>query len=329
MSLKELSFIDREKIEDARRNLEGIVTKSPLLKLNTTFIRHSEYNLEGKKIYIKLENLQDVGSFKIRGAVNALRQKKLNSVQGVYTCSVGNFAHALAYGSSKLGVPCSAVVPPNYSKQKIMGAKAFGASIKVVEFDEFWQAMSTGDISGIDGTFIHPVCDEDVIAGHGTIGLEILEDLPDVNQIIVPFGGGGLACGIASAVRGYNVKVTPCEVDVAAPLKASQLAGKPTTCKSHTVNFVDGMSGTRVFDPMWNLINNLLEDSIALSLESIAGAMKILAEGNRVIAEGAGAAPIAAALSEQTAPGNIVCVVSGGNIDLNKFCTAMSGIVPE
>lgn len=329
MSLKELSFIEKGKIEDARRNLEGVVTKSPLLKLNTTYIRHSEYNLERKKIYIKLENLQHVGSFKVRGALNALKQKKLNSFQGVYTCSTGNFAQALAYSSSIVGVPCTAIVPPKYSKTKIAGALAYGAKVQEVTFENFWDRMNTGKLSSSEGTFIHPVCDEDVIAGNGTIGLEILEDLPDVNQIIVPFGGGGLSCGIASAVRGYNVKVTPCEVDVAAPLKASQLAGKPTTCKSHTINFVDGMSGTRVFDSMWGLISNLLDDSITLSLKDITDSMKVLAEGNRVIAEGAGAAPIAAALSEQTAPGNIVCVVSGGNIDLNKFCAAMSGIVPE
>jgi len=312
-----------EEIRAARERIAGSILRTPLVRLE----------VEGcaAEIYLKLENLQPIGSFKLRGAGNAMRLVSNEALRrGVYTASAGNMAQGVAWNARRMGVPCTVVVPDRAPATKLAAIERLGARIVKVDFDAWWRVIVEHHHPGIEGAFVHPVSDPAVMAGNGTIGLEILEDLPDVDAILVPYGGGGLSCGIAAAVRAIRpaTKVYACEVATAAPFAAALAAGEPTRI-DHRPSFVDGIGGKSVLLEMWPLASRLLDGSLVVSLDEVAAAIRLLAERTRVIAEGAGATPVAAALSGKAGSGKIVCIVSGGNIDSGKLARILGGEVPE
>jgi threonine dehydratase len=310
-------------IEAARRRIAGAVLRTPLVRLNVEDATAD--------IYLKLENLQPTGSFKVRGAGNAMALLPLDvSRRGVFTCSAGNMAQALAWHARRLGIPCTTIVPDTAPETKLSAIRRFGAKIVLVSWEDLWQVATTGRYPPLEGSaFVHPFADAAMIAGNGTIGLEILEDLPDVDAVVVPFGGGGLAGGIATAIRAKRPRtaVYACEPDTAAPAAASFAAGSAQEVK-RIPSFVDGMGAKNVLPEMWELVNPLLEGSIVVSLAEIASAIRLLVERNRVVAEGAGAASVAAALTGKAGAGRVVCIVSGGNLDTSKLTKALQGEVP-
>jgi threonine dehydratase len=250
--------------------------------------------------------------------------------RGVYTASAGNMAQGVAWNARRLGIPCTSVVPETAPEAKLAAIRRLGADYVKVPFDEWWQVMIDHRYEPLaDRVFVHPFRDSRVMAGNGTIGFEILEDLPDVDAVIVPYGGGGLSCGIASALRPVlpETKVYASEVETAAPLAASLEAGRPVEVP-YTASFVDGIGAKALLEDMWPLASSLLAGSLVASLADTAAAIRLLAERNRVIAEGAGATSVAAALTGGAGSGKVVCVVSGGNIDASKLATILSGEQP-
>ena len=313
--------IPLSEIEAARERLQGLAIRSPLVRLNV--------ETSPIEIYLKLENLQPIGAFKIRGAGNAMAVAGSEALkQGVWTASAGNMAQGVAWNARRLGVPCSVVVPDLAPAAKLDAVERFGARITKVPFDEWWQIMVTHEHEGQTGVFVHPVSDRAVMAGNGTIGLELVEDLPDLDAVVVPYGGGGLSSGIASALRVLKpeVPVYAAEVATAAPLAAAFAAGEPTEVE-YIASFVDGIGSSRVLDEMWPLVKVLLAGSLVASLEDVAAAVRLLAVRNRVVAEGAGATGVAVALNGDAGTGKVVCIVSGGNIDTAKLATILSEVV--
>lgn len=311
--MRTLSVPTAGEIDAARRRIQGAAVRTPLIRLDvgTPF-----------ELWLKLENLQPIGSFKIRGAVNAIRSLPRERLEhGVYTASAGNMAQGLAWGARELGVPCTVLAPDRAPQTKLDAIERLGARTVKLSFEDWWQVLVDHRYAGMEGEFIHPVANQDVLAGNATVGLEILEDLgrtPDV--VLVPYGGGGQAVGVAAATqsRGVATRVYACEVETAAPLRASLAAGRALTIE-HTPSWVDGISGRSVLDEMWPLASTLLAGSLVASLSQIAAAVRLLVERARVVAEGAGAAPVAAALAHGSsvlpAGGLCVAVISGGNID--------------
>jgi threonine dehydratase len=306
----------------ARERLQGVAMRTPLVRLDA-----SE---SAPEIWLKLENLQPIGSFKIRGAGNAVALLRRDELErGVYTASAGNMAQGLAWNARARGVRCDVVVPDHAPATKLAAIERLGAHVIKVPFDRWWQVMMEHRYDGLAGRFVHPVSDPAVIAGNGTVALEILEDLPDVDAIVVPYGGGGLSCGIAAACRALapNVRVWAAEVETAAPFAASLAAGAPRAV-DYTPSFVDGIGAKSVLEEMWPLARDLLSGSIVVSLVQVADAIRLVAERRRVIAEGAGAASVAAALTGRAGGGKLVCVISGGNIDPAKLAPILAGGMP-
>jgi len=306
--------VSLDDIRAARDRISSSIVRTPLVRLN----------VDANDIYLKLENLQPIGSFKLRGAGNAIAMAKPDDLaRGVFTASAGNMAQGVAWHARRLGIKCTVVVPDHAPATKLEAITRLGATYIKVPFDEWWQVLVTRQFAGLDGFFVHSVSDPAVIAGNGTIGLEIVEDLPDVDTILVPYGGGGLSSGIATAVKALkpDTKVFACEVETSAAFAAALAAGEPTKIE-YKASFVDGIGSGSVLAEMWPIVSRLLDGSIVMSLSDVAEAVRILAARNRVIAEGAGAAPVAAALAERkngNPRGKVVCVVSGGNIDLEKL----------
>jgi threonine dehydratase len=282
------------------------------------------------EVYLKLENIQPIGSFKLRGAYNAARRADSKQVgQGLSTASAGNMGQGVAWAARELGIP-STVIVPDYAPQTKVGAmERLGARVLKVPFDNWWTAMENSKIEGVDGLFLHPVENEDLMAGNGTIGLEILEDLPDPDVVLIPYGGGGLTTGIASAIKQERpeTKVYAVEQDTAAPLNATLAAGEMTAI-DYQVSFVDGAGAKALLPKMWALVEPLIDGAYTVSLDEVAEAIRILAERQRVIAEGAGALALAAALSGRAGGGKIVCIVSGGNIDFAVLSRILAGETP-
>jgi threonine dehydratase len=319
-----LAPIPLEEVRAARRRIAGLALRTPLLRLDLAGIDAPA------DIYLKLENLQPIGSFKLRGAGNAMATRADSALaRGVYTASAGNMAQGVAWVARARGIGCTVVVPDHAPRAKLDAIERLGGRVIKVPFDAWWQVIIEHRFEGQVGAFIHPVCDPDVIAGNGTIGLEILEDLPDVDAILVPYGGGGLSSGIASAVRALapGVKVLACEVETAAPLAPSLAAGEPREV-SYTPTFIDGCGSKSLLAEMWPLVRSVLAGSVVVSVAEVAAAVRLLVERARVVAEGAGALPVAAALTGRAGGGKIVCVVSGGNIDSHKLATILAGGVP-
>jgi threonine dehydratase len=282
------------------------------------------------EIYLKLETLQPINSFKIRGAYNAMAQAPRDELaKGVVTTSAGNMAQGVGWAARELGIPFTVIVPDHAPATKLAAIERLGGSYVKVPFDRWWQALEERSYPGVEGFFVHPVEDEPVMAGNGTIGLEILEDLPDPDRIIVPWGGGGLFTGIASAVKALRpeTELRVVELETAAPLAASLAAGEPREIEYRT-SFVDGAGARAVLPKMWGLARPLIDGSDVVTLDETAAAVRLLAERVRVVAEGAGALAVAAALSGRAGGGKIVAIVSGGNIDSSVLATILAGETP-
>jgi threonine dehydratase len=326
MSVGALTAASLDEIVAAKARIAGTVLRTPLVRLNVDAPR---------EIWLKLECLQPIGSFKLRGATNAMRRLAEESPErlssGVYTASAGNMAQGVAWGARSLGISCTVVVPDTAPATKLAAIERLGARVDKRSFDAWWRVIAEHGDPRMPGMFIHPFADADVMAGNGTIALEILEDMPNAEAILVPYGGGGLACGIAAGARAAWAMQVPrvfaCEVDSASPFDTALRAGAPTSA-AYAPSFVDGIGSKRVADEMWPLASTLLDGSIVVSVKAVAEAVKLLVERARVVAEGAGAAAVAAALTGALPNGPIVAVVSGGNIDSSKLATILRGDVP-
>jgi threonine dehydratase len=306
-------------IEDARRRIGGAALRTPLVRLNSPG--------EPAEIYLKLENLQPIGSFKIRGASNAMAQLPPEQLRrGVLTASAGNMAQGVAYRAKELGIPCTVVVPDTAPAVKLEAVERLGGRLIKVSFERWWQTFQERAYPGVDATFIHAFDDPHVMAGNGTIGLEILEDLPDVDAVVIPWGGGGLTCGIASALRVKkpDCRVYAAETATAAPLSASIAAGSVQVV-DYQPSFVDGIGSRTVFAQMLDRARQLIDGVLVAGLAEIAAAVRLLAGYNRVVAEGAGACPVACARTGKAGTGKVVCVVSGGNLDAAKLSRILTG----
>jgi threonine dehydratase len=311
--------IDLSAIEAARKRIEGAAIRTPLVRL---------YSADSPaEIYVKLENLQPVNSFKIRGATNAVALASPDEyAKGLVTASAGNMAQGVAWAARAVGVPATIVVPDQAPQAKLAAIERLGGQVRKLPYDDWWNILVTGHVDEIEGLFVHPVQDPAVIAGNGTIGLEILEDLPDVDAVVIPYGGGGLTTGIASAVKALRpqTKIITAEPATACGLSAAVEAGRPVE-SGYQASFVDGAGSGRVLDSMWPQVSQLVDEALAIPLDDVASALRLLAERVRVIAEGAGALSVAAAMSGRSGNGKVACVISGGNINLST----LAGILHE
>ena len=311
-----------EEIRAAREALRGTAVRTPLVRL------HVDAPAE---IYLKLENLQPIGSFKIRGAFNAMSVRTPEELAaGVITASAGNMAQGVAWGARLRGIPCTVVVPDYAPRTKVEAIERLGGTVIPVPFADWWKAIQESRFPGLDGVFIHPVLDDAVMAGNGTIGLELLEDLPDLDAVIVPWGGGGLTCGIASALRALRpeAKVYSVEPETGAPMAASFAAGESIAVEDYRASFVDGSGSKALLPKMWELGRTLIAGGLVSSLDETAAAVKLLADRARVVAEGAGALALASALAGRAGGGRVVAIVSGGNIDDDRLRTILAGETP-
>ena len=296
-------------IEEARGRIAGTVLRTPLVPFDD-------------RIWLKLENLQPTNAYKIRGATNAVaRLSDEERARGVWTISAGNAGQGVAYAARAFGVPCSVVAIETAPQTKLDRMRALGATIVPVSYTEAWKAAEAHAFEGMDGTFIHPFDNQDFITGHGTMGLEIVEDLPEVRTVICAIGGGGLITGVGSAVKALKpeVEVIGAEPETAAPYAYSLEQGEPSKFADWQATFVDGAGGQSVTERMWQRMRPIADRSIVVRLDETRQAMRLIAEKARAVAEGAGALALAAALTGKAGEGPIVCVVSGGNIDLKKF----------
>ncbi|MDQ3876543.1 MAG: pyridoxal-phosphate dependent enzyme [Actinomycetota bacterium] len=296
--------------------------RTPLVRLHAPEIE--------AEIYLKLENLQPIGSFKIRGATNAIRRAPPEELDGgVVTASAGNMAQGVAWAARELGVPATIVAPEHIPATKRAAVERLGGKIVAVPVERWFRAIEESRYDGVDGFFVHPVQDDAVMAGNGTIGLEVLEDLPDPDVVLIPWGGGGLTVGIASAIKALRpvTRILPVEPETAAPLAASLAAGQAREV-DYRPSFVDGAGARMLLAPVWTLARPLIDGSETASLDEAAAAVRFLAERARVVAEGAGALSTAVALSGRAGAGKIVCIVSGGNIDAEKLAAILRGRTP-
>ena len=306
-----------EQIETARARINGLSVLTPLVGCDIA--------PGGKTLRLKLENLQPIGSFKTRPIANAVLSKNRNELTaGLYTTSSGNSGLGVAWMARRLGVRATAVVPSNAPLAKLDKLRQLGAHIETLSNDDWWRAIETGTLADQSGVYIDAVRDPASLAGDATIGVEILEQWPEVEAILVPFGGGGIACGIACAVRALkpSVKIIACELASAHPLQSAFAAGRPVAT-SHDAGFVSGVGYGQVLPEMWPLARSLIDEVLTVTLAQVARAIKLLAENNRIVAEGAGAVSVAAALAGQYSPSKVCAVISGGNIDSEIFAAIL------
>jgi threonine dehydratase len=301
-------------IRQARERIARIILRTPLVRL--------DMGPDFPEIRLKLENLQPINAYKLRGAAHAVAMlDESERRQGVWTISAGNAGQGVAYAARIAGVPCTVVAIETAPAAKLDRMRALGAKLILVPYEAAWKALEDRAYPGAEGTFVHPFDDHQFIAGHGTMGLEILEDAPDTAAVIAAIGGGGLITGVGSALKALkpDIKVWGAEPETAAPMALSLAAGSPQAFKDWKASFVDGAGGKSVFPRMWERMKPLIDGSIVVTLEETRRAMRLMAEKARVISEGAGALPLAAALTGKAGRGPIVAIVSGGNIDLKKF----------
>ena len=320
--MKKLRPVSLDELHAAATRIAPLINRTPLFKLN---IEDAP-----AEIYLKMENLQAIGSFKIRPAASAiLNAPKEKVADGVYTASSGNMAQGVAYAARELGIAATVLLPENAAANKVEALKRLGASIRFMEDEEWWQVIKDYGHPDIKGLFIHPVAEQDVLAGDATVGLEIYEDLPDVDTVLAPYGGGGLTCGIASAFKALNskTKVMGAESSHCAPLTASLEAGKPLSVPI-LPSYISGIGVGQVLDEMWPVVKDLVAGSVVASPEEIAEAIKLLFERNRIVAEGAGASGVASALAGRAGTGKVVCVISGGNLNPEYLVDILQGKVP-
>jgi threonine dehydratase len=314
--------ISLEEIRQARERISGTILRTPLVRL--------ELGPGQPDIRLKLENLQPINAYKLRGAANAVaRLPAAERNRGVWTISAGNAGQGVAYAARKAGVPCTVVCIETAPVAKLERMKALGAKLVPVPYEVAWKALDDRSYPGVEGTFVHPFDGHDFIAGHATMGLEILEDAPDAVAVIAAIGGGGLITGVGSAVKALKpaIKVWGAEPETAAPMARSLEMGSPQVFAEWKASFVDGAGGQSVFPRMWQRMRPVMDGSIVVSLDETKRAMRLMAEKARVISEGAGALPLAAALTGKAGQGPIVAVVSGGNIDLGKFSELVASVV--
>jgi threonine dehydratase len=320
--LDEVKPVAMLQIEAARVRLEGLSAVTPLVACDAA--------PAGKSVHLKLENLQSIGSFKIRPIGNAVLARTATELRsGIYTTSTGNSALGVAFMARRLGIPATAVVPANAPELKLARLRSLGARIDMRPTDEWWRAIRTGTLEGQQGIYIDAVRNAASLAGDATIGVEILAQAPDIEAILIPFGGGGLACGIACAVRALKpeVRIIACELASAHPLKAAFDAGAPAETP-HAPGFVSGVGFGTVLPEIWPLAKAMIDEVVTVSLEEVAAAIKTMVEHNHVVAEGAGAVSVAAALSGRYAQSRVCAVVSGGNLDSSMLATILRGGVP-
>ena len=306
--------IEIEDVEEARGRIADTVLRTPLVKLDA--------GAGAPEIWLKLENLQPTNAYKIRGATNAVAHlTDEERAKGVWTISAGNAGQGVAYAARKFGIPSTVVAIESAPQTKLDRMRALGATIVPVSYQQAWEAAEAHAFEGLDGTFIHPFDNHDFIAGHGTMGLEILEDLPEVRTVIAAIGGGGLITGVGSAIKAKrpDVKVLGAEPETAAPYAYSLREGRPSWFPDWQASFVDGAGGKSVTERMWQRMRAVTDGTITVALDQVRAAMRLMAEKSRTISEGAGALALAAALTGEAGDGPIVCVVSGGNIDIPKF----------
>ena len=312
-------MIELTEIEAARARIAGSAVRTPLVRLHVEDAP--------AEIYLKLENLQPINSFKLRGAANAVMlAPESERAKGLVTASAGNMAQGVAWTARELGIPATIVVPDHAPEAKVAAIERLGGRVLKIPYDAWWDVIVTSRLDGQEGLFVHPVQDPAVMAGNGTIGLEILEDLPDPDAVVIPYGGGGLTTGIASAVKALRpgTRIITAEPDTAAAMAAAVAAGRPEEV-DYRPSFVDGSGSRRVLDSMWPQVAPLVDQALAIPVAEVAAAVRTLAERVRVIAEGAGALAPAAALSGRAGTGKIVCIVSGGNINLGKLAEILGG----
>ena len=314
-SLEPVRPIALAEIQQARRRIAPTIVRTPLVLL--------ELGPGFPDIRLKLENLQPINAYKLRGAANAVAMLTASEREhGVWTISAGNAGQGVAYAARRAGVPCTVVAIETAPVAKIERMKALGATLVLVPYEVAWKALGERAFSGVDGTFIHPFDDHNFIAGHGTMGLEILEDAPDTAAVIAGIGGGGLITGVGSAIKALDprIRIWGAEPETAAPAARSFAAGSPQEFPEWKASFVDGAGGHSVFPRMWQRMQPLVDGCIVVTLEQTKQAMRLMAEKSRIIAEGAGALPLAAALTGAAGSGPIVAIVSGGNVDLKTYC---------
>jgi threonine dehydratase len=307
--------IELSEIREARKRIAGTIVRTPLVRL--------ELGPDQPDIRLKLENLQPINAYKLRGAANAVAMlPQSERKRGVWTISAGNAGQGVAYAARQAGVPCTVVVIETAPKSKLERMRALGANLIPAPYGAAWKALEERSFPGAEGTFVHPFDDHNFITGHATMGLEILEDAPDAEAVIASIGGGGLITGVASAIKALKpeIKVLGVEPETAAPAALSFEKGSPQVFKNWKASFVDGAGGQSMFPRMWERMKPVVDDYIVVSLDETKKAMRLMAEKTRIISEGAGALPVAAALTGKAGTGPIIAIVSGGNIDLNKFC---------
>jgi len=315
MILEPVRAIQLSEIQEARKRIAPMIVRTPLIRL--------ELGPDFPDIRLKLENLQPINAYKLRGAANAVALlSESERKHGVWTISAGNAGQGVAYAARQAGVPCAVVVIETAPKSKLDRMHALGAKLFPVPYEVAWKTLEERSFPGAEGTFIHPFDDDNFIAGHGTMGLEILEDAPDTAAVIASIGGGGLITGVGSALKALKpeIKIFGVEPETAAPAALSFKMGSPQVFNEWKASFVDGAGGQSMFPRMWERMKSIVDDYVVVSLEETRKAMRLMAEKTRVISEGAGALPLAAALTGKAGNGPIVAIVSGGNIDLNKFC---------
>src|SRR6202140_4227138 len=304
-------------VEEARRNIAPVALRTALVRCNTD---------SPAELYLKLENLQPIGSFKIRGAANVMARTPREQLErGVLTASAGNMAQGVAFCARRMGIRATIVAPNTAPATKVAAVERMGGRVIKVPFAEWWRTFETRSYPGVEATFIHAFDDPDVMGGNGTIALELLEDFPDLDAVVIPWGGGGLSCGIAAVLRARTprVRIYAAEIETAAPLAASLAAGEPRTVE-YQPSFVDGIGSKMVFANMFGDGGKLLDGSLVVTLKEAAHAVKVVAERNRIIIEGAAACAVAAGRSSRAGSGKVVSIVSGGNIDLDKFAQLVS-----
>ena len=315
VTLEPVRPIGLSEIQEARKRIAPTIVRTPLIRL--------DLGPDFPDIRLKLENLQPINAYKLRGAANAVALlSDSERARGVWTISAGNAGQGVAYAARQAGVPCTVVVIETAPKSKLDRMRALGAKLIPVSYDVAWKTLDERSFPGAEGTFIHPFDDDNFIAGHGTMGLEILEDAPDTAAVIASIGGGGLITGVGTAIKTLKpeTKIFGVEPETAAPSALSFKMGSPQVFKDWKASFVDGAGGQSTFPRMWERMKPVVDDYFVVSLRETKKAMRLMAEKARVISEGAGALSLAAALSGKAGKGPIVAVVSGGNIDLNKFC---------
>jgi threonine dehydratase len=314
-TLEAVRPIELAEIREARNRIADTIVRTPLIRL--------EMGPDYPDVRLKLENLQPINAYKLRGAANAVAMlPESERKRGVWTISAGNAGQGVAYAARRAGVPCTVVVIETAPESKINRMRALGAKLIPVPYDVAWKALDERSFPGAEGTFVHPFDDHNFITGHGTMGLEILEDGPDTKAVIASIGGGGLIAGVGSAIKALKpeIKVWGVEPETAAPAALSFEKGSPQVFKNWKASFVDGAGGQSMFPRMWERMKPVVDDYIVVTLDETKKAMRLMAENARVISEGAGALPVAAALTGKVGKGPLVAIVSGGNIDLKKFC---------